>query len=245
MRQRKYNLPAHVCWDVTCDLYHANFVIDKKRYSVKKKTVKEAMEYVATTYYNTGKWSLTRMQAYLAGYVQYENLDKPETRRIDSKLKVVIETEPNNNVVEMLMKVAKSYSHNKDDVSLRYKAETTAKFLQCLKGRTDGIKPDLSYSNDLGGFILTFSQNIKDGEIVFIINRHKAKIEVNKIENTKKTRVGLKLYSIKEFYAQFIRIYPAKGFLQYLINRVCYYTNKNVIKNELTIDEMKDILCDL
>ena len=117
--------------------------------------------------------------------------------------------------------------------------------MQCLKGRTDGIKPDLSYSNDLGGFILTFSQNIKDCEIVFIINRHKAKIEVNKIKKAKKTRIGLKLYSIKEFYAQFIRVYPTKGFLQCLINKVCYCTNRNIVKNELTVDEMKDILCNL
>ena len=78
-------------------------MIDHKRYSVKKKTIKEAMEYVATTYYNTGKWDLTKMQAYLAKYPLYANLDNPETRRIDSKLKVVIETEPDNNVVEMLM----------------------------------------------------------------------------------------------------------------------------------------------
>jgi hypothetical protein len=160
-------------------------------------------------------------------------------------LKVVIEKEPASDTIEMLMKIAKSYGHNKDDISLRYKAETTAIFLNYLKGRTDGLKPELSYSNDLGGFILTFSQNVTGGQIVFIINRHKAKIEIDAIEDNKKTRIGLKLYSPKEFYAQFVRVYPAKGFMQNLINKVCHYTNVNIVKNELTVDEMKDILCNL
>lgn len=76
MRKRKYNLPAHVCWDVTSNNYHVSITVNGKRYSNKYNTVKEAMEKVVEVLYKkTGKWNASKAKAYLEKYPIYKHLD--------------------------------------------------------------------------------------------------------------------------------------------------------------------------
>lgn len=233
MKNRKYNLPKHICWDVTCDLYHASFIINRVRYSFKKKTIKEAMECVAYTYYNKGKWDMNKMNDYLNSYTQYEALDNPETRRINDDLNNLPKTK-----LEMLIKLAKEYDHNKDEISLKYKAISTEAVLNALKGNVNGAKPDLIYSNEEGSFILTFDHVFYNGfsyPMQFLINRHNVKVICNN-----KTKG---IYTIKEFlnFIEDNKIIVSKQ------ASILTYIMADVIDNKIDkhVDKIKEVLCTL
>ena len=233
MKNRKYNLPKHICWDVTCDLYHASFMINRVRYSFKKKTIREAMECVAYTYYNVGKWDMNKLNEYLNSYIQYKALDNPETRRINDDLNNLPKTK-----IEMLMQLAKEYDHNKDEISLKYKAISTEAVLNALKGNVNRNRPDLIYSNEEGSFILTFDRVFWNGfgyPMQILINRHNIKVICNN-----KTKG---IYTIKEFLS-FIETNKVKLGKR---DSILTYLMGDVIDNKISkhINKIKETLCAL
>lgn len=109
MRKRKYNLPAHVCWDVTSDNYHVSITVDGKRYSNKYNTVKDAMERVVDILYKkAGKWTVTEANKYMAEYPKYKYIDDNGGKYIENTTHSVNSTSSSEETLVAILGIVNS-----------------------------------------------------------------------------------------------------------------------------------------